>query len=407
MSRDRDLLLEVGTEEIPAKFQARALAELPAQVTAKLAAARLAHGDVVVYGTPRRIAVIVRALAERQPDLKERVFGPPASAAFGPDGKPTKAAIGFAQKNGVDAAALQQAEQPGKKGMYVVADRFVPGQPTVELLPALLAELIAGIAWPKSMRWGWGETAFVRPVQWLVALHGTDVLPLTYAGVAAGRTSRGHRFLSKGAIEIKNATAYVDAMRKGFVIVDPAARKDVIRAELLAHREGDPAGGPARRRAARRGHAPRGVPGRHRGRLRPRVPRGPRGGDRHRDAQPPALLRGVRRARQARAALRDGRRHGRQGRRRRAQGQREGARVAARRRAVLLRRGPEEAARRPRGRSSTASCSRPSSATRRRRSATRSAGSSDRRPTCSRICVDTAGDARGRTALQGRPRDRR
>jgi glycyl-tRNA synthetase beta chain len=232
-SRSQDLLLEVGTEEIPAKFQARALAELPAQVTAKLAAARLVHGDVAVHGTPRRIAVIVRALADRQPDLRERVFGPPASAAFGPDGKPTKAALGFAHKNGVDPAALEQAEQPGKKGRYVVADRFVKGQATAELLPALLAELIAGIAWPKSMRWSWGETAFVRPVQWLVALYGTDIVPVTFAGQSAGRASRGHRFLSRGAIEIKNAAAYVEALRKGFVIVDPAARKDVIRAELL------------------------------------------------------------------------------------------------------------------------------------------------------------------------------
>src|SRR5262245_32188759 len=115
---DRDLLVELGTEEIPAKFLARALADLPGLVTTRLEAARLSFASIRALGTPRRIALEVRGLASRQPDLRERVVGPPVGAAFGPDGAPTKAAIGFAQKNGVDPATLEQSEVEGKKGKY-------------------------------------------------------------------------------------------------------------------------------------------------------------------------------------------------------------------------------------------------------------------------------------------------
>jgi len=227
-----DLLLEIGGEEIPAKFLARALADLPGLVETRLREARLAYQSIRALGTPRRLAVVVRGLADRQPDLRERVVGPPAQAAFGPDGKPTKAALGFAQKNGVDPTSLEKAEVEGKKGFYVVAQRFVAGQPAVEVLPGLLSELIGAIAWPKSMRWGWGEQAFVRPLHWLVALLDDRVLPVTFAGVRAGRTSRGHRFLAQGPVEIANVGAYVDALRAAHVVVDPDQRRDLVAAEL-------------------------------------------------------------------------------------------------------------------------------------------------------------------------------
>ena len=119
-----DFLLELGVEEIPSKMLARAIAELPAIVGGKLTAARLEHREVKALGTPRRLAIIVKGLALRQPDLSERVFGPPIAAAFSPDGSVSKAGIGFAQKNGVDPQALEKAEAPGKKGLYVVANRF-------------------------------------------------------------------------------------------------------------------------------------------------------------------------------------------------------------------------------------------------------------------------------------------
>jgi glycyl-tRNA synthetase beta chain len=243
-----DLLFEIGCEEIPAKMLARALAELPAQLEAKLAAARLAHGGVRALGTPRRLAVIVKQLADRQPDLHEQVVGPPASAAFAPDGSLTKAGQGFAAKNGVAADALQKQEVAGKKGLYVVAARHVVGGETRALLPELLRELAAGIAWPKSMRWGWSETTFVRPVQWLVALLGGEVVGLQWAGQTAGRKTRGHRFLSPGWIEspgarsdaehrggwieLRGAEQYAEALRAAHVVVDPAVRRELIEGEL-------------------------------------------------------------------------------------------------------------------------------------------------------------------------------
>ncbi len=227
-----DLLFELGCEEIPAKLLARALAELPAMVDARLAAARLPHGGVRALGTPRRLAVIVKALVERQPDLREEVVGPPASAAFAPDGSLTKAGQGFAAKNGVDPAGLQKREVAGKKGLYVVALREVAGQDARALLPSLLAELAAAIKWPKPMRWGWSETTFVRPVQWLVALLGGEVVPLSWAGQTAGRASRGHRFLANRAIDIASAGAYEHALRAAHVVVDPEARRIEIEGEL-------------------------------------------------------------------------------------------------------------------------------------------------------------------------------
>lgn len=235
-----DLLFEIGCEEIPAKMLTRALVELPAQIEAKLAAARLGHAGVRVLGTPRRIALIVSQLAERQPDLRDEVVGPPVSAAFAPDGTLTKAGQGFAAKNGVDAAAIAKKEVAGKKGLYAVATREVAGQDTRALLPALLVELATGIAWPKSMRWGWGETAFVRPVQWLVALLGAEVIPVQWAGHTAGRHSRGHRFLANHAVEISSAVAYEAALHAAHVIVDPDARKQTVTDELarLAQRDG-------------------------------------------------------------------------------------------------------------------------------------------------------------------------
>ena len=227
-----DLLFEIGCEEIPAKMLATALAALPGAVAKKLADARLAHGEIKALGTPRRLAVIVHALADRQPELDEVVVGPPVSAAFAPDGTLTKAGQGFAAKNGVDATAIDKQEVAGKKGLYAVARRHVAGDEARKLLPALLGELASGIAWPKSMRWGWSDAAFVRPVQWLVALFGGEVVPLEWAGQTSGRKTRGHRFLSPGWHELADANAYVKAMRDAHVIVDPDERRAMVVKEL-------------------------------------------------------------------------------------------------------------------------------------------------------------------------------
>lgn len=228
-----DLLFEIGTEEIPAGFLARALSQLETLVPAALADARLGHGRVVVWGTPRRIAVAVAGLASRQPDLDERVVGPPVKAAFDAAGKPTRAAQGFADKNRVPVESLERAEVPGKKGEYLIATRREPGKPAAEVLPGLLTRLLGQIPWPKSMRWGGGEVAFVRPVHWIVALSGGEVVPMSFAGVAAGRETRGHRFLAPAPIALAgDLPGYTAALREAFVIVEPERRRTMVAAEL-------------------------------------------------------------------------------------------------------------------------------------------------------------------------------
>ncbi|MBA2543794.1 MAG: glycine--tRNA ligase subunit beta, partial [Deltaproteobacteria bacterium] len=153
-----DLLLEIGCEEVPAKKLAKQLVDLPKLVEEHLAAARLTHQGVRSLGTPRRLAIIVKGLIDRQPDLNEEVVGPPVSAAFAADGSVTKAGQGFAAKNGVDPSALAKREVAGKKGQYVVALRSIVGQDTRALLPKLLESVASAISWEKSQRWGWGET---------------------------------------------------------------------------------------------------------------------------------------------------------------------------------------------------------------------------------------------------------
>ncbi len=229
----RELLVELGTEEIPAGFLARALVELGTLVPARLAEARLGPGVVQIWGTPRRIAISIDGLADAQPDVDERVVGPPVSAGYDKEGKPTRAAIGFAEKNGVDVASLEKTEVAGKKGQYLVCTRREPGRPTGEVLPALVAGVLGAISWPKSMRWAVPDVQFVRPVQWLVAFHGGEVVPVTFGGVKAGRASRGHRFLAPGPIELDGTAAgYLTALREAFVLVEPERRRTMIAAEL-------------------------------------------------------------------------------------------------------------------------------------------------------------------------------
>ena len=236
MTKDSsDLLLEIGVEELPASFVEAALRALPDLFKKKLAELRLSHGAIRPLGTPRRLAVRIDDVALAQPDLSEEVTGPPSRAAF-KDGAPTKAAEAFAQKLGVPVSELRRVETP--KGEYVVGTRKEKGRPAAELLPDVITSTIAAIPFRKSMRWGAGDFAFGRPIQWLVALLGDAVLPLAIAGVTSGRDSRGHRFL--GAVNGKSAhvpiaipSEYEASLRAAHVIVDPEERARLMRERLL------------------------------------------------------------------------------------------------------------------------------------------------------------------------------
>ena len=225
------LLLEIGAEELPASFVDAALVALPGLATAKLAELRLPHAAVRALGTPRRLALLVHDLAPRQADVDEEVTGPPETAGY-KDGKPTKAAEAFAAKLGVPLSALAVVDKPAagkqKPGRYLVGRRVEKGRPATELLGKALVDVIATIPFRKSMRWGAGEAAFGRPIQWLVALLGSDPIDLSYAGVRSGRESRGHRFLAPGMFALQGAEAYVEQLRARHVLVDPEERSRVM-----------------------------------------------------------------------------------------------------------------------------------------------------------------------------------
>jgi glycyl-tRNA synthetase beta chain len=225
------LLLEIGTEELPSSFVDAALAALPAIVADELGSARLSHGKVQSLGTPRRLAVVVRDVSVRQLDLDEEVMGPPETAAF-KDGKPTRAAEAFANKLGIGVGALAVVEKPAgpkqKPGRYVVGRRVESGRPAMELLGDVLARVCAAIPFKKSMRWGDLDATFGRPVQWMVALLGEEVVPVTFAGVKSGRESRGHRFLAPASFAVRSPEGYVEQLRERHVLVDRDERVRVM-----------------------------------------------------------------------------------------------------------------------------------------------------------------------------------
>lgn len=222
----KDLLLEIGTEEIPAKFMPGALAQLENAAKAKLADLRISHGEVRAVGTPRRLAVLIKAVVEKQADKHSENKGPSVKIAFGQDGAPTKAALGFARGQGVDPTALVT------KDGYVYAVVQETGRPVAELLPAFFTDLVNGLSFPKSMRWGSLDMRFVRPIRWIVALFGSDVVSFTLPGVTSGRTTRGHRFLGQSEIEITAVEDYFARLNENFVMVDQDVRRRVIKEQI-------------------------------------------------------------------------------------------------------------------------------------------------------------------------------
>ena len=233
-----DLLLEIGTEELPAGAVEPALAQLAQGLGERLAEAHLAHGAITTYGTPRRLAVRAAAVAARSPDSVRQALGPSVKAAFGADGAPTKAAVKFAESQGVAVEALRRVETA--KGSYLAVERSEPGQPASALLPPLLQALVHAVSFKKAMRWGDVEQTFARPVQWILALHGSEVMPVVFADVRSGRVTHGHRFLSPGPISLRTAGEYLPALERAHVIADVANRRERIRAgvESLAHAVG-------------------------------------------------------------------------------------------------------------------------------------------------------------------------
>ncbi len=232
------LLLEIGTEELPATFVVPALEQLERSLKERLAVARLSHGPLRPLGTPRRLAVSVESVAHRSPDVRRQVLGPPVKAAFAADGTPTRAAEKFAQGHRRPLADLQRVQTP--KGEYLAVEVEEKGRPAEELLPEALSQVVHGLTFQKSMRWGDTEQSFARPVQWLVALYGEAIVPFVFADVRSGRETHGHRFLAPGPIALHDASQHAAALERAHVVADVAARSSQLHRAVreAAHRAG-------------------------------------------------------------------------------------------------------------------------------------------------------------------------
>ena len=222
----KDLLFEIGAEEIPAGFMPNILGQLKQLAETKLNDAHLPFESIATYGTPRRLALIVKGLADTSAEISERHKGPSASIAYDADGNATKAAIGFARGKGLDVADLVVEDG------YIYAETKTAGVPAKDIVSEMLPQLITGLNFPKSMHWGNLDAKFVRPVRWLVALLDEEVIPVEFATVKSGNVTRGHRFLGADEITIKNAASYVDTLKENFVMVDQDARRELISKQL-------------------------------------------------------------------------------------------------------------------------------------------------------------------------------
>ncbi|MDR3332655.1 MAG: glycine--tRNA ligase subunit beta [Synergistaceae bacterium] len=223
----RDLLLEIGTEEIPARFMTWITGELPVIARDGLSELRVRYGAVRVMGTPRRIVLYVKDLADRQDDFEELAKGPPRTQALDDGGGYTKAALGFAKSRGVEVQDLRFIEVKGVEYLHAVIKE--EGRETKDLLPGFISGIIKKIVFSKNMYWADPTVRFARPIRWMTALWDSDVIPVVFGGVRSGATSRGHRFMGARSVLIESASRYEAAVEREFVIVDQERRKKMIR----------------------------------------------------------------------------------------------------------------------------------------------------------------------------------
>jgi glycyl-tRNA synthetase beta chain len=225
----KDLLIEIGMEEIPARFVRNAMEQLRSKTLDWLSEMNISSGEAMSFATPRRIAVKITGVADKQEDRHEEVRGPSKKIAVGEDGQWSKAALGFARSQGVDPEQLFFADHGGTE--YVFARKSSIGVQTMEVLKSGLADLIASLHFPKSMRWGDWDLRYVRPIRWIVAMFGDEVIPLELAGVTSGRKTKGHRFLGSET-ELASAADYEQRLREQHVIADPVERRERIMEQI-------------------------------------------------------------------------------------------------------------------------------------------------------------------------------
>jgi len=226
-----DFILEIGTEEMPARFVGPALEQLKELALNQFREKRINFDQVKAVGTPRRMAVYVTGLSENQQSLLKEVKGPALKVAYNQAGEPTPAALGFARSQGVDIKDL--VVKSAGPVEYVFAMKSDQGRPTREVLPEICPALINGLHFPKPMRWGAQEFRFARPIRWLLALYGQEVVKFALAGIESGRITYGHRFLSNGPLQINSPREYFEKLKNAYVMVDPSERKETIIRQVL------------------------------------------------------------------------------------------------------------------------------------------------------------------------------
>jgi glycyl-tRNA synthetase beta chain len=225
-----ELLLEIGTEEIPARFVPPVLEEMAASFRKMLDQELIAVGEILTWGTPRRLGLVAKEVAPATAEVGEQVLGPPKAVAVDAEGKPTAAAAGFARAQGVEVADLMEVETP--RGVYLAVSKRKAVRATAERLPELLPGFILNLSFPKSMRWGSESITFARPIHWILARYGGAVVPFELGDVVSGGVTHGHRFLAPGAVEVADSEAYLAALRAAKVIVDPVERRVWLDQEL-------------------------------------------------------------------------------------------------------------------------------------------------------------------------------
>ncbi len=225
----KELLLEIGTEEIPAAFLSKALTDMEEMIRKELDSRLISHGNIRTMATPRRLVLHVSDVAEKQQDQVLEKMGPAKRVAFDKDGNPLPAALGFARGQGVDVSALETITT--EKGEYLCARKEIAGEDTRDILPVLLPAFITSIPFRKSMRWADFSLRFARPIHWILALYGDETIPFSIETIASGNRSYGHRFMSPSAFEVKDFSHYLAKTRENYVIPDPEERRTIILAE--------------------------------------------------------------------------------------------------------------------------------------------------------------------------------
>jgi len=225
-----NVVLEIGTEEIPAQYMENALKDLNRLAKKYLEESSINYKEIKVYGTPRRLILFIFHIKDKQEDIFQKIKGPAYSIAYNKDSQPQKPALKFAQSQGVNVVDL--IVEDTKKGKYIFASKSIIGQPTIELLSQIFPKIIKGMQFPKSMSWGEKSLRFIRPIRWILALYGKKIIKFNLNGLDSENITYGHRLLAPQKIKISSTQEYFKKLEKSYVIIDPQIRENIVKTDL-------------------------------------------------------------------------------------------------------------------------------------------------------------------------------